>query len=418
MKAIMRCKKLSSMGSVASSLQHCYRERETPNAVPERTPQNQHGKAKTTDEAMGRLRELLPAKRRKDAVLAVEYVMTASPEWWEKASKAQQLEFFNQSSKWLASKYGAQNVFVATIHRDETSPHLSAFVVPLTKDGRLSAKEFIGNRAQMTADQTSFAKAVQHLGLERGVEGSKARHTSISEYYQRVGSHVPKTPDIDVPEPSLGDRLKPAEYGQKVAESVLAQIGPEWNAIKAKAQELESVKKRVPELESVARKAQKQAKAAQERAAHLVDLAELFSPAEIAAARSRKAERDKAEAERKQLAARAAQKQKRIEALPGLRAKTVGAARTFVNHALAAIERASGDPSKVEWPKVEGAAAREAISQNGQSPQSVTRAICELSPARVSKAAHAKVAEWVDSVAPKYQQQYKAKRGNSQGLER
>ena len=64
----------------------------------------------------------------------------------------------------------------------------------------------------------------------------------------------------------MGDRLKPAEYGQKVAESVLAQIGPEWNAIKAKAQELESVKKRVPELESVARKAQKQAKAAQERA--------------------------------------------------------------------------------------------------------------------------------------------------------
>lgn len=52
--AIMRCKKLSSMGSVASSLQHCYRERETPNAVPEKTPQNQHGKAKSTDEAMGR----------------------------------------------------------------------------------------------------------------------------------------------------------------------------------------------------------------------------------------------------------------------------------------------------------------------------------------------------------------------------
>ena len=130
MKAIMRCKKLSSMGSVASSLQHCYRERETPNAVPDRTPQNEHGKAKTTDEAMGRLRDLLPAKRRKDAVLAVEYVMTASPEWWEKASKAQQLEFFNQSHKWLASKYGKDNVFVATIHRDETSPHLSAFVVP------------------------------------------------------------------------------------------------------------------------------------------------------------------------------------------------------------------------------------------------------------------------------------------------
>ena len=418
MKAIMRCKKLSSMGSVAGALQHCYRERETPNAVPERTPQNQHGKAKTTDEAMGRLRELLPAKRRKDAVLAVEYVMTASPEWWEKASKAQQLEFFNQSSKWLASKYGAQNVFVATIHRDETSPHLSAFVVPRTKDGRLSAKEFIGNRTQMSADQTSFAEAVRHLGLERGVEGSKARHTSISDYYRRVGSQTPKTPAIDVPEPSMGDRLKPAEYGQKVAESVLAQIGPEWNAIKAKAQELEAVKKRIPELESTARKAQKQAKAAQERAAHLADLAELFSPAEIAAARARKAERDKAEADRKQQAEKAAQKQQRIDALPVLARNTVGAERTFVAHALQAIQQAGGDASKVRWTSVEGAAAQEAISKNGQSPEAVTKAICRLSPIRCNEASHSAVAEWVTSRAPQYQQLYAEKRGRSKGLER
>ncbi|MES9125717.1 plasmid recombination protein, partial [Cutibacterium acnes] len=78
--AIMRCKKLSGMGSVAAALQHCYRERETPNADAERTPDNEHRAATSTDAAMGRLRELLPEKRRKDAVLAVEYVMTASPE--------------------------------------------------------------------------------------------------------------------------------------------------------------------------------------------------------------------------------------------------------------------------------------------------------------------------------------------------
>ncbi len=36
--AIMRCKKLATMGSVAAALQHCYRERETPNADAERTP--------------------------------------------------------------------------------------------------------------------------------------------------------------------------------------------------------------------------------------------------------------------------------------------------------------------------------------------------------------------------------------------
>ncbi|MDB7652457.1 MobV family relaxase, partial [Enterococcus faecalis] len=106
---------------------------------------------------MGRIRELLPDKRRKDAVLAVEYVMTASPEWWKQASQEQQAAFFDQAHKWLADKYGADRIVTASIHRDETSPHMTAFVVPLTQDGRLSAKEFIGNKAQMTRDQTTFA---------------------------------------------------------------------------------------------------------------------------------------------------------------------------------------------------------------------------------------------------------------------
>ncbi|MEJ2959609.1 plasmid recombination protein, partial [Escherichia coli] len=72
------------------------------------------------------------------------------------------------------------------IHRDETTPHLSAFVVPLTQDGRLSAKEFIGNKAQMTRDQTTFAASVADLGLQRGIEGSKARHTRIQAFYEAL----------------------------------------------------------------------------------------------------------------------------------------------------------------------------------------------------------------------------------------
>lgn len=184
--AIMRCKKLASMGSVASSLKHCYRDRETPNADAARTPDNEHHGAKSTAEAMGKLRDMLPTKRRKDAVLAVEYLMTASPDWWKQATPKQQAEFFLQSKDWLVKKYGADRIIVATIHRDETSPHLSAFVIPLTPDGRLSAKEFIGDRSQMSLDQTTYAKAVQQLGLERGIQGSKARHQSIRAHYAAI----------------------------------------------------------------------------------------------------------------------------------------------------------------------------------------------------------------------------------------
>lgn len=183
---IMRAKKLATLGGVAASLQHNFRERETANADANRTPLNEHLRARSTDEAMGRLRELLPEKRRKDAVLMIEYVMTASPEWWKSASQAQQQAFFERSMQWLADKYGAQNVTVATIQRDEKSPHLSAFVVPLTPDGRLSAKEFIGNRDKMRADQTSFAEAVRDLGLVRGIEGSKAKHQRVQQHYGQL----------------------------------------------------------------------------------------------------------------------------------------------------------------------------------------------------------------------------------------
>jgi DNA-directed RNA polymerase subunit K/omega len=233
--AIMRCKKLAKMGNVAASLKHAYRERETPNADASKTPQNEHYAARTTDEAMGKLRALLPEKRRKDAVLAVEYVMTASPEWWKQATPEQQQAFFQRSRQWLADKYGEQNIIVATVHRDETSPHLSAFVVPLTKDGRLSAKEFIGNKAQMSRDQTTFAAAVADLGLQRGIEGSKARHTRIQAFYEALErppvSHVTISPEAVQPHAykpeGLAERLgilKRVETPEAVAERLTKEV--------------------------------------------------------------------------------------------------------------------------------------------------------------------------------------------------
>ena len=184
--AIMRCKKLTGMGSVASALQHCYRERETPNANAERTPENYCSVSQSADEAMGKLRELLPEKRRKDAVLAVEYVMTASPEWWNEATPRQQAEFFARSEQCLEKKYGKDLVVAAVVHRDEATPHLSAFVVPLTQDGRLSAKEFIGGRSKMREDQSTYAESVKKLGLERGIEGSRATHQTVQHYYESI----------------------------------------------------------------------------------------------------------------------------------------------------------------------------------------------------------------------------------------
>lgn len=252
--AIMRCKKLATTGSVASSLKHAYRERETANADPERTPENEHRLASNTDEAMGKLRELLPEKRRKDAVLAVEYFLGASPEWWKQASQEQQQQFFDQAQGWLVEKYGVDRIITASIHRDETSPHMTAFVVPLTKDGRLSAKEFIGNKAQMSLDQTTFAERMRDLGLERGLEGSKARHTTIQQYYARANAAMPvRTPAIDLPDAKLLEGKE--TYGRRVAEAVIAQVEPELTVLRAKAQQTTLSEQR----SSVAEQRQRQA---------------------------------------------------------------------------------------------------------------------------------------------------------------
>lgn len=232
--AIMRCTKLSSPGNVAAALQHCFRERDTPNADADRTPQNSHLAAMRVSDAQARMKQLLPEKRRKDAVIAVEYLFTASPEWFRAHDEVQHKELFRRSLDWLAEKYGRDRIVTATIHQDETSPHLSAFVVPLTQDGRLSAKEFIGNREKMRTDQTTYAAAVASLGLERGIEGSQATHQTIREYYagiqQSTQHHLRFQPEAVVPQKTgMFSKETPAQVAERLETEVNRLLSPVYS---------------------------------------------------------------------------------------------------------------------------------------------------------------------------------------------
>lgn len=267
--AIMRAKKLANMGSVAASMQHCYRERETHNADQERTPDNQHLVAKSTDEAMGKLRVLLPEKRRKDAVLAVEYVMTASPEWFAQATPEQEKAFFQRSLQWLADKYVADRIVTASIHRDEATPHLSAFVVPLTQDKRLSAKEFIGSRDKMRADQTTYAACVVDLGLERGIEGSKATHQTIQQHYAAVERGV--QPLVAITPKAVEPRVlrkglfsSDVETPEAVAERLTKRINERYAGTIARASTALQERRRAKEMQDTANSLRKRLEALQE----------------------------------------------------------------------------------------------------------------------------------------------------------
>lgn len=183
--AILRAQKLKSGAAVYRSMKHSFREQETPNAIPELLGKNEHFYAESVKDGMAAFRGRLPASYRKDAVQCIEYLMTASPEAMRGKSRQEQDAYLLDGLRWLRERHGAENVVYAGIHRDETTPHMYAYVVPIdASTGRLNAKKWLGGAKALSQMQTEFARDVgaKH-GLVRGIERSKARHTRIQEFY-------------------------------------------------------------------------------------------------------------------------------------------------------------------------------------------------------------------------------------------
>lgn len=251
--AILRTQKLKSVVAVRRSLKHAFRDQDTPNADPARALDNSHIGANGTDEALAKVAALLPEKRRSDAVLCIEYLVTASPQDMAGKSREEQDAYLMDSLEWIRKRHGAENVVYAGIHRDETTPHLYAYAVPLDKEtGRLNAKKWLGGARALSEMQSDFAERVgkQH-GLQRGIEGSKARHTSIRDWYSQL-DRTEKVAQVDVPEPGLADRLNPRAYGDRVAKSVIEQLQPERANLLAKASTADTERKRAQELQATA----------------------------------------------------------------------------------------------------------------------------------------------------------------------
>ena len=243
--AILRVQKLKHPVAVQRSMKHALRTQETPNADRARLAQNTSS-VKSVDEAMGRFNERLATqdKVRSNAVLAVEYLVTGSPEALQGKTRQQQDEYFKDALKWLQKRHKAENIVAWGIHRDETTPHLYAVVVPIDDKGKLNCRAFLGGAKALSDMQSDFAERVgKDHGLERGLQGSKARHTSIRDYYARVNSVDERTPDIDLPKPKLLESTK--AYGKRAAEAALEAVKPELLANRAKASELTQARQEV-----------------------------------------------------------------------------------------------------------------------------------------------------------------------------
>lgn len=203
--AILRFEKIKALPDLTAMAGHWDRTRPTPNADPKAQDwavQFLHGQ-----DGVFEVEKRLPAKRRKDAVICLEALLSASPEYFrpDDPSKAGVYDhdrtraWAQASMKWLKKEFG-NRLASAVVHLDEATPHIHAAIVPLDKGtGRLNAKEQFG-RTELRRFQTDYAKAVKHLGIQRGQEYSQAQHEDVQRYYGIVNAAQ------EPPELTLGDK--------------------------------------------------------------------------------------------------------------------------------------------------------------------------------------------------------------------
>lgn len=248
MKAICRVAKIKGTGSITGKSEHNYRQGQVPNADPERQHLNHeyvNSYSRLGPAIESRLQDTGITKTRQDAVKGMEFVLTASPERFQRDENGQTIGDYRNSSwvkanlEFMKQQYGP-NLVAFTLHQDEKTPHIHAVVVPITSDKRLCAKELFTPKT-LRQLQTDYAEAMKPFGLERGVEGSRAKHTEMKHIYglqqqERKAIEAELAP-IQQPQPLLTieqpsmldllslDRWKQeqearinAEYNQKLAE--------------------------------------------------------------------------------------------------------------------------------------------------------------------------------------------------------
>lgn len=129
-----------------------------------------------------------PKTIRKDAVKYTTHILTGSHEKMKEIERnPEQLKnWVIENKKFLEQEFGKENIVRFILHRDEKTPHLHAVTINLTFDGRLSAKEIIGNKKDMQNRQDRYAQAMQSFGLQRGIKSTGVKHENAREYYARI----------------------------------------------------------------------------------------------------------------------------------------------------------------------------------------------------------------------------------------
>lgn len=141
-----------------------------------------------------------------DQVRAIRIVLSGTHEDMMKVQDEGRLnEWCADNLQWLHRTFGRENTVSAVLHMDEHTPHIHATVVPIVTGERRKARkkqaegkrtyrkkanavrlcaDDLLTRERLVAYHDSYAKAMAKYGLQRGVRGSEARHTTTAQYYR------------------------------------------------------------------------------------------------------------------------------------------------------------------------------------------------------------------------------------------
>ena len=131
-------------------------------------------------------------RTRKDSVRVVETLITASPEFFQGKNTKEVKAFFERALDFIKGKQSPKTIISAVVHMDEKTPHMHLSFVPITEDGRLSAKDILGNRKNLTKWQDDFWKFMvkKYPDLERGESASETGRTHIPPRLFKEATHL------------------------------------------------------------------------------------------------------------------------------------------------------------------------------------------------------------------------------------
>ena len=141
-------------------------------------------------------------------VRAIRITVSGTHEDMERIEREGRLdEWCADNMKYFTDTFGKENIVAAHLHRDEETPHIHVTLVPIVKGERKRRKreeqtkkryrkkptdtvrlcaDDIMTRLKLKSYQDTYAEAMAKYGLQRGIDGSKARHKSTQQYYNET----------------------------------------------------------------------------------------------------------------------------------------------------------------------------------------------------------------------------------------